>query len=328
MKDIPDELKALTVNGLSKQNTPSAMLKVDIDPPFVGEDFRPDCCDPDLAEFGGVLYLSLVEAGKIKIFIVDPKTRKVVGTLREIAAEGARHPRLAFEPSTYPGKPDLPHVAYEMPDGHVWVYRETYDAQGNVVPRYDDIGIGTSPDCLRLKGVVWDYFTRPDGVYQRKQGTFEERIIAAGSGEIIKGVRAFLFPDSRVGFLHIAQTATGDEVRLWTSELLDGMYIDDGMQFGSSVFSLELPLMNHSFSDGMNLGSSVLMLELVDMMRSITDNMQFSSIVQAFNLVEPINIDVDYMGFMASVQAAVLQIPANLSDDMQMTSSVIGLELS
>lgn len=82
MKDVPEKAKAPITNGLIEQEKPHAMLKVDIDPPFVGEDFRPNCCDPDLAEFGGVLYLSLVEAGKIKIFIVDPSTRKVTGIVR------------------------------------------------------------------------------------------------------------------------------------------------------------------------------------------------------------------------------------------------------
>lgn len=326
MKDIPDELKALTVNGLSKQNTPSAMLKVDIDPPFVGEDFRPDCCDPDLAEFGGVLYLSLVEAGKIKIFVVDQKTRAVVETLREIDAEGARHPRLTFELSTYPGKPDLPHVAYEMPDGHVWVHRETYDAQGNVVPRYDDIGIGTSPDCLRLKGVVWDYFTRPDGVYQRKQGTLEERIIAAGSGEIIKGVRAFLFPDSRVGFLHIVQTATGDEVRLWTSELLDGMYIDtDKMKIGSSVLELGLRLLTFSFDENMPITSTVNDLTLAEP-SCIDEPMLMQSVTESITLADPINI-FDNVQLCSSVMKAGFWTPPDFVDNMQFTSAVQSLEL-
>ena len=237
--------KTMEMLAANFQCNPQNMLKVDIDPPFVGTDFQQAGSDPSLSEYDGSIYLTLVDAGAIKVAIVEEINgeMKVTGLLRQIAAAGAGLPKLTFEPSTYAGLPALPHVAYQdTVGGRAMVYREEYDAQGNVETIYDEIGIGKSCGTVLMGTQIIDFYIGVDGVfYSRFQHQYAEAMISPQAGGAILWADAKVLPDGRFIVVYIEQDGSGNTILKATySQIFGELIFDDNIKMTISTTDINL----------------------------------------------------------------------------------------
>lgn len=231
MIETSQKIKDMLAAGY--QLAPKAQLKIDLDPPFVGQDFQADGCDPALYEQDGSLWLVFVDtaAGGIKIVSLNQSQMKVDSLIRFISESGARMPSLCFEPSTYPGRPDLPHVIYrDTTTGKIMVYREQYDAEGNPLPITDEIGTGSGCATVRSGDRVIDFYLSGGNIYSRIQGEYASILMEPASGETITSFAAVGLPDYRIAICHTVQTGTGYEYRIAYTELIGIPAFDDQMQ--------------------------------------------------------------------------------------------------
>lgn len=292
MKQLSNRLLQMIEDRLQLQ--PEAMVKVDIEPPFVGADFEATGADPSFSYVGGVLYLSLIDNGKIKVLTVDPVEMKVTGMLREIEAPNARRPRLTFEPSPYAGKPDLPHVGYTDPvAGKAMVYREQYDAQGLIVKSWDDIGNGSDCESIRMGQTMIDFYVGTDGIlYSRLQGEFAEAFVDYTSeGAVIKSARVIALPDDRFGVVLVVTRADGvDEARMLYSSLY-GSKDFDGDTFSASISTHEIIMKQTSFpfeEDSFDATISMNKLELIANLLILEETIEPRITVSLLKLPGPI----------------------------------------
>lgn len=308
------------------QRNPQAMLKVDIDPPFVGAEFDQAGCDPSLTKVNDVLYLTFIEGDFIKVAIIDESTMKVTGLFRTIEALNATRPKLVFELSTYPGKPDLPHIAYtNMVTGKAVVYRELYDAQGNVVIAYDEIGDGFDCDVVRIGNQVIDIFVGTDGaIYTRKQGEYAEKFY---DDSHIKSASIVGLPDGRFVICCITNDNT---VKLLYSQFLKPFEVgEDRIEFDSSKTINILMKSDYFFNESINFpvevsGVSMTILSFIIDNDLITFNPETLSIV----LKELVNVTIgDEINFPLSTQAIKYTNQYVFNDLIQFTLNASAVEL-
>jgi len=338
MKEISDKLKEALANGYLAN--PNANLVIDIDPPYVGENFRSNSCDPDLAIIGGVMYLTIIEGDYIKILTVDRATHRVNGLVREILAPGAARPRLIFEPSHYPGWPDLPHVAYtDTVNGKAMVYREQYDENFDVIRIYDEIGNGGSCEALQVGGTIYNFYAGADGVlYGRKQGEFAEAVIMPEDGAAITSVRAMPMPDGRICLAYSMRAADGTESvhAAWTELLLPIVLDGDGSTMTPSLTALEWKKTEFWFGDYPeggyvdpdDAGVQMIPSTIVEFIKTAN---QYDDVVEMvpslIQMVFPaVHIFSDAVNMAPSLSQLALPVPHFFADDCQMTASLQAFE--
>jgi len=330
MKKLPEKLLKMIENGYYQR--PEAMIKVDIEPPFVGADFEPSGCDPSFHEYKDVLYLVFIDNGKIKIAVVDPVEMMVTSLIREIDAPNARRPRLIFEPSTHPGREDLPHIGYtDLVAEKAMVYREQYDEEGNIVRIFDEIGTGGSTESVRKGDMIIDFYVSNDGVvYCRYQGNYAEPVITPTPEEKVKSLRVVDFPDSRLGLVYILQTNEGaDQVRFAWSEILGQMKLEEpgGLTAVVEILAIDMPKTVYHFAGEEMDFTLMTVAELVATLYSFDESMVFTSEMMKADFPPQFNFDGEEMDFALNFSQVVFVNPFEFSEEMKFTLSMQVVEL-
>jgi hypothetical protein len=306
------------------QLAPSARLKIDIDPPFVGVDFMADACDPSLHEWGGVLYLTFIDstAGAIKIGVIDQTAMKVTSLLRTIQAPNSRRPRLCFEPSTYPGKPDLPHIAYDDTDtGKAMIYREEYDSQGNVEVISDEIGNGSNAETVRSGNTIIDFYISEGVLYSRVQGEYAQAIIDnTDASETVTSARAMALPDTRIAILYTVVKSDGtNEIRVSYSEMIGGKVIDDSFSISLAATGIIFSK-PYSYDEGFLFSISIEALSLItNVFNFDNEGFQFALLAQSIQLIQNgYSLDESF-NFSLSSTGIRMDLPHSCSENFYFT---------
>lgn len=318
------------------QINPQAMLKVDIDPPFVGADFNMAGSDPSLFELNNTLYLAFVDTstGQIKVAVLTQGSLEkwtVTSIYRTITAPGAKRPRLCFEPSTVSGRPDLPHVAYtNSVTGKAMVYRELYDAEGHIQVINDEIGAGESCGAVRMGDKVIDFYIGTDGVfYSRLQGEFAAAMISPVVGGAIVKTDTLSLPDGRFAVCYIERDADGYVTRKVAYSELFGQRIFDGesLEMMFLVQSIQMPQTTFWNDEAMELLFTVVGVELAASIYIFNDKVELQFNVNGILLQEPV-YSQDKIELAFSTVAIILAAPIYISEKIELTFSVRGIELA
>lgn len=321
MKPTSDKLKTALANGYLSD--PRAMLKIDIDPPFVGREFRPESCDPDLSLIGGVLYLTIVEGDYIKILTVDRATHKVSGMVREILALGATRPRLIFEPSIYPGWPDLPHVAYTA-GGKAMVYREQYNAEGAALSYWDEIGNGSHCETVRMGNTVIDFYIGTDGIlYSRFQGEYAEALIdLSADGELITSARVIALPDARFLVQYTVRKPDGlYQDRVSWSEMLGEKIINETFSISIDAILIELKQSSFQFNESFDLLIEANLIELLSSSYRFDESFSLDIDINHIAILEPKLINESFE-LVLGINHILMESPQRVNESFQISIGV------
>jgi hypothetical protein len=313
-------------------------IACDIDPPFVGTSFNQAGADPSFCLHDGVLYLVFVDGDNIKVSIVDQTTMAVTSLLRTISAPGASRPRLIFEPSTYSGQADLPHVAYVGSDGKVYGYREQYLEDLSIEAITDEIGVGTSIEALWIGDYFYHFYVDAGIIYVRKQGEYAEVLITPNSGSIIS-VWAWETPDGRIGFLYsLAPSAGGGDLYNAYSELMFPTELSESMGLAASITAVEYRTGILVFNtcdnytnytvvdDGMELTALISAVQLISSIFPFTESMGLNAAITQV-LLNDINSFSESMGLTASIIQVILSGINEFTENMQLTASITAVTL-
>jgi hypothetical protein len=314
-------------------------IACDIDPPFVGKDFDQTGADPSFCLYDGVLYLVFVDGDYIKIAIVDQTTMAVTSLLRTIAAAGASRPRLIFEPSTYSGQPDLPHVAYVGSDGKVYGYREQYLEDLSIQAITDEIGVGTSIEALWIGDYFYHFYVDAGIIYVRKQGEYAETLITPESGAIT-GVWAAEMPDGRVliGYSLATSTGGGEIYNAYSNFMHPFDAGSDRFELGASLQSIEYragvfvfgengEYINYSVQDnGFELAVSLQKLQIYMLGQIDNESFKLSALLSKIVMSEPVTFDDDKFEISALLTKIVLSAPHDFTDSFQLSASLQNFE--
>jgi hypothetical protein len=317
------------------------LVTIDIGPPFVtGESFDLAGADPSFCLHDGVLYLVFVDGDNIKIAIVDQTTMTVTSLLRTISAPGASRPRLIFEPSTYEGYTDLPHVAYVCSDGKVYGYREQYLEDLSIETVTDEIGTGTCIEAIEIDDVFYHFYINDGIVYIRKQGEYAEAFITPDSGSIT-GIWVWETPDGRVGFTYgLKTTDEGGELYTAYSNLLFPVKNSESFTLSAAITSVEYrtgiavfnpndEYTNYTTADnGMELAAMISAVQLIASLYSFTDSAELTASIQQVLLNDINEFDDDSMELAASITQVIISSINELTDSMQLTASITAVTLS
>jgi hypothetical protein len=319
----------------------SYLVSIDIGPSFLtGENFNIAGADPSFCLHDGVLYLVFVDGDYIKIAIVNQTTMAVTSLLRTIAAAGASRPRLIFEPSTYEGQVDLPHVAYVGSDGKVYGYREQYLEDLSIEAITDEIGAGTSIEALWIGDYFYHFYVNSGVLYVRKQGEFASALITPDDG-VITGVWAAEMPDGRVLIRYsLTPTAGGGDIYDAYSNLLfpiDGG--SDNMELTAAIMAVEYRTGVAVFNpgneyttfipadDGIELFASIPAVQLISSLYSFADSAELTASIQQV-LLNAINDFSESMELATSITQIILSNIYEFTDNMQLTASITAVTLS
>jgi hypothetical protein len=337
MKDISQKMQTMIDSG--RFVNPTCRIVCDIDPPFVGTDFNQAGSDPSFCLHNNTLYLVFVDGDYIKIAIVDQSTLTVTSLLRTISAPGASRPRLIFEPSTYSGQPDLPHVAYVGSDGKVYCYREQYLEDLSIETVTDEIGDGTCIEAIQIEDYFYHFYVSDGIVYIRKQGEYASAFITPDSGSIT-GVWAAEMPDGRVliGY-SLATSSGGGEIYNAFSSF---MHPFDG---GSDRFELGASLLSwlyktgvfvfgengeyNSYSvqdDGFELAASLQKLQIFMLGQIDHESFELAAMLNKIVLSEPVIFNDDRFELSAMLNKIVLSAPHEHTDSFQLSASLQNFE--
>jgi hypothetical protein len=312
------------------------LVPIDIGPPFIaGESFDMAGADPSFCLHDGALYLVFVDGDYLKVAIVDQTTMVVTSLLRTISAPGASRPRLIFEPATYEGCDDLPHVAYVGDDGKVYCYREQYLEDLSIESITDEIGTGTCIEALWIGDYFYHFFVNDGVMYIRKQGEYAETLITPESGAIT-GVWAAEMPDGRVliGY-SLATSAGGGEIYNAYSNF---MYPFEG---GSDRFELGASLQSWIYKtgifvfgengeyttysvqdDGFELAASLQKFQIYMLGQIANESFELAAMLNKIVLSEPVIFNDDRFELAAMLNKVVLSEPHDFSDPFQLTASL------
>jgi hypothetical protein len=317
----------------------SYLVSIDIGPSFLtGESFNIAGADPSFCLHDGVLYLVFVDGDYIKIAIVDQTTMAVTSLLRTITAPGASRPRLIFEPSTYSGQLDLPHVAYVSSDGKVYGYREQYLEDLSIEAITDEIGTGTSIEALWIGDYFYHFYVNAGVLYIRKQGEFASAFITPDDGAIT-GIQAWETPDGRIGFLYsLAPSADGGDLYNAYSELMFPTELSESMGLIASITAVEYRTGILVFNtcdnytnytvvdDGMELTALISAVQLISSIFPFTESMGLNAAITQV-LLNDINSFSESMGLVASITQVILPGINEFTDNMQLTASITAVTL-
>jgi hypothetical protein len=337
MRDITDATKAM-VNS-NHQINPQAQLVVDIDPPFVGVDFDQTGSDPSFCLHDGVLYLVFVDGDYIKVAIVDQTTMTVTSLLRTISAAGASRPRLIFEPSTYSGQADLPHVAYVGSDGKVYAYREQYLEDLSIEAITDEIGTDTSIEALWIGDYFYHFYVNAGIVYVRKQGEFASVLITPTSGTIT-GVWAVEMPDGRVLIRYsLAPSAGGGDIYdAYSSFMYPFELNEDKFELGASlsgieyrtgifVFGQNSEYSSYSVQDnGFELAASLQKLQIFMLGQIDNESFELAALLSKIVMTAPVTFSESFE-LSALLTKIVLSAPHDFTDSFQLSASLQSFEI-
>jgi hypothetical protein len=314
---------------------------VTIEPPFItGEDFNQSGSDPSLLLYNGVLYLTFVDGDYIKVAIVDQDTYTVTSLLRTISAVGASRPKLAFEPATYDGQADLPHVAYTGNDGKVYAYREQYKEDLSIVTVTDEIGVGSSIEVVRIGSDIYHFYVGADGViYVRKQGEYASALITP-TGGTITGVWTWPTPDGRIGLLYtLNPTSGGGQQREAFTELLIPVEFDnDSFELAAIITAVELrqgvfvynentEYTNYIPDEKMQLEAIVSAVQLITSVYLFSDSAELTAVITRV-LLSKIHELTDSMQLATLITQVILSAIHEFTDSMQLTASITAVTLS
>jgi hypothetical protein len=332
MKDISQKMQSMIDSG--RFSNPTCRLVCDIDPPFVGKDFDQSGSYPSLCLHDGTLYLVFVDGDYIKIAIINQTTMAVTSLLRTISAVGASRPRLIFEPSTYSGQPDLPHVAYVCSDGKVYCYREQYLEDLSIESITDEIGAGISIEALWIGDYFYHFYVSDGSVYIRKQGEYAEVLITPDSGNIT-GVWAAEMPDGRVLIRYsLVPTTGGGEIYDAYSNLLYPFEAgSDRFELGASLQSIEYRTGVFVFGengeyttysvqdDGFELVASLQKFQIYMLGQTDHESFELSALLSKIVLSTPYS-DAESLELSAFLSKIVLSEPHDFTDSFQLTASL------
>jgi len=337
MKETSESMQNMVDSG--RFTNPNCQIVCDIDPPFVGKNFNQSGSDPSLTFHDGTLYLVFIDGDYIKIAVLNQTTMTVTSLLRTILVSGATRPRLIFEPSTYTGQADLPHVAYvKASTGKVMAYREQYNEDLTINVTTDEIGAGTSIEAVMIDDTFYHFYVADGIVYVRKQGEYTETLITPDSGTIT-GIWVWETPDGRVGFTYSLKTAD-DAGELYTaySNLLFPFEFEESMGLSASIVSVEYRTgilvfnqcdnyTNYSVvDDGMELSALISAVQLISSVFPFTESMGLNAAITQV-LLNDINSFSESMGLTASIIQVLLPGINEFTDNMQLTASITAVTL-
>ena len=317
----------------------SYLVSIDIGPPFLtGEDFNIVGADPSFCNHNGVLYLVFVDGDNIKIAIVDQTAMAVTSLLRTISAPGASRPRLIFEPSTYEGQADLPHVAYVGSDGKVYGYREQYLEDLSIEAITDEIGTGTSIEALWIDDYFYHFYVNAGVLYVRKQGEFASVLITPDDGTIT-GVWAAEMPDGRVLIRYsLAPSAGGGDIYDAYSNLLFPINGgSDKFELGASlsgieyrtgifVFGQNSEYSSYSVQDnGFELAASLQKLQIYMFGQTDNESFELAALLSKIVMTAPESFSESF-DLSALLTKIVLSAPHDFTDSFQLSASLQNFE--
>jgi hypothetical protein len=333
MRDVTNATKVMVNSNL--QINPQAQLVVDIDPPFVGKDFNQSGSCPAFCLHNGILYLVFVDGDYLKVAVVDQTTMTVTSLLRTISAPGASRPRLIFEPSTYSGQPDLPHVAYVGDDGKIYCYREQYLEDLSIESITDEIGTGTCIEALWIGDYFYHFYVDDGIIYIRKQGEYAEVLITPESGAIT-GVWAAEMPDGRVLISYsLTPSAGGGEIyNAYSNFMYPFEAGSDRFELGASlqswiyktgifVFGENGEYTTYSVQDdGFELAASLQKFQIYMLGQIANESFELAAMLNKIVLSEPVIFNDDRFELAAMLNKVVLSEPHDFSDPFQLTASL------
>jgi len=325
--------------GKSIAGAGGKFLACNVDPPFVGADFDQSGSYPSLCLHNDTLYLVFIDGNYIKIAIIDQTTMAVTSLLRTISTAGASRPRLIFEPSTYEGQLDLPHVAYVSSDGKVYCYREQYLEDLSIESITDEIGTGTCIEALWISDYFYHLYVNAGALYIRKQGEYAEILITPDSGAIT-GVWAAEMPDGRVLISYsFAPTAGGGELYNAYSNLMYPFeFGSDKFELGASLSGIEYRTGIFVFGengeyttysvqdDGFELAASLQSLRIFMLGQIDNEFFELAAMLNKIILVAPYIFNDDRFELSAMLNRVVLSAPHEFSDPFQLTASLQNFE--
>jgi hypothetical protein len=277
-------------------------ITCDIDPPFVGTSFNQSGSDPSFCLHDGILYLVFVDGDYIKIAIVDQTTMAVTSLLRTISAPGASRPRLIFEPSTYEGQPDLPHVAYVGSDGKVYGYREQYNEDLSIEAITDEIGTGTSIEAVMVDSTFYHFYVADGSIYVRKQGEYASVLITPDSGAITE-VWASMAADGRVVFLYLVLLTDGTStIHHAVSGIAQPTFIESLMELTGSLQELSFWQTVAFLSGSIGLTGSLTSMEWLQMVYSLSSSMSLNPTLEGLSFPAIYSVETGEMELAGLLQ--------------------------